>query len=106
MTKSFFKPATLLTLLRQYAVERKLSPTYIAYLQCSGDGRLRRECALRNRLVGPPKVAALIKDAGTHWTLSALSRRRLPTPIRALSQTLAEAAGWAGSAPILHFINL
>src|SRR3954452_19715194 len=24
----------------------------------------------------------------------------------ALSQTLAEAAGWAGSAPILHFVNL
>src|SRR4051812_40992535 len=41
----------------------------------------------------------MIPDTETNWKM-------LEVLAKALSQTLAEAAGWAGSAPILHFINL
>src|SRR4051812_17391023 len=41
----------------------------------------------------------MIPDTETNWKM-------LEVLAKALSQTLAQAAGWAGSAPILHFINL
>src|SRR4051812_22461976 len=41
----------------------------------------------------------MIPDTETNWKM-------LEVLAKALSQTLAEAAGWAGSVPILHFVNL
>src|SRR4051812_33721865 len=41
----------------------------------------------------------MIPDTETNWKM-------LEVLAKAMSQTLAEAAGWAGSAPVLHFINL